>query len=522
MQQKFWRIYYFAVITSSLFALAFDTVAFSSVQQASSFASIQHSTHSDLGEIVAFLTHGQLRITPEIQSNPSVVRVVVFWMNGCPRCHKVLDQVLPALQEKYGAQLETLLVEVVSMEDVNGLFEVSALYDISREQAAVPLLIIGDHALTGSQQISNELPGLIEHYLAVDGVDWPPIPNLGVYLSRASPNPLATPTPTGAVVHVTLFTTLDCRDCRLVTTPVLGSLMEEYGNQFEVQTIDVATPADVEYLYQVAAGFGIPREVVDLPMLIIADQVLMNEEIPARLPGLVDESLLSGGAGYPFLPPRLDRTAQPVPTDLPAEILSESPAEMRSNGFSLAIVLMALMAGALIYSLITFIMGKTFSIPEWVDSLIPILAFIGFGVAGYLSYVETQLVQAACGPIGDCNAVQSSPYARLFGVMPVGVLGVMGYLAILAAWLFPRLWRNLIARYMPLLVFGLSLLGVLFSLYLTFLEPFMIKAVCMWCLTSAAIMTLLLLLSLKPAIQTFQLLQETDLSYVGNEIETPS
>jgi len=75
---------------------------------------------------------------------------------------------------------------------------------------------------------------------------------------------------------------------------------------------------------------------------------------------------------------------------------------------------------------------------------------------------------------------------------------------------------------MPLLVFGLSLLGVLFSLYLTFLEPFMIKAVCMWCLTSAAIMTLLLLLSLKPAIQTFQLLQETDLSYVGNEIETPS
>jgi len=176
----------------------------------------------------------------------------------------------------------------------------------------------------------------------------------------------------------------------------------------------------------------------------------------------------------------------------------------------------------LIYSLITFIMGKTFSIPEWVDSLIPILAFIGFGVAGYLSYVETQLVQAACGPIGDCNAVQSSPYARLFGVMPVGVLGVMGYLAILAAWLFPRLWRNLIARYMPLLVFGLSLLGVLFSLYLTFLEPFMIKAVCMWCLTSAAIMTLLLLLSLKPAIQTFQLLQETDLSYVGNEIETPS
>ena len=46
--------------------------------------------------------------------------------------------------------------------------------------------------------------------------------------------------------------------------------------------------------------------------------------------------------------------------------------------------------------------------------------------AGYLTYVETQLVQAVCGPVGDCNAVQSSSYARLFGVLPVGVLGASG------------------------------------------------------------------------------------------------
>jgi uncharacterized membrane protein len=54
----------------------------------------------------------------------------------------------------------------------------------------------------------------------------------------------------------------------------------------------------------------------------------------------------------------------------------------------------------------------------------------------------------------------------------------------------------------PLAVFGMTLLGTLFSLYLTYLEPLAIRAVCAWCLTSAAIITLLILLSLPRALQT--------------------
>ena len=60
-------------------------------------------------------------------------------------------------------------------------------------------------------------------------------------------------------------------------------------------------------------------------------------------------------------------------------------------------------------------------------------------MALYLSYVETQMVEAVCGPVGDCNTVQSSPYSRLFGVLPMGVVGAVGYVAILAAWLVNRL-----------------------------------------------------------------------------------
>ena len=51
----------------------------------------------------------------------------------------------------------------------------------------------------------------------------------------------------------------------------------------------------------------------------------------------------------------------------------------------------------------------------------------------------------------------------------------------------------------------MALFGVLFSLYLTYLEPFVIRAVCIWCLTSAVIITLLMLLSLEPALHAFAL-----------------
>jgi len=52
----------------------------------------------------------------------------------------------------------------------------------------------------------------------------------------------------------------------------------------------------------------------------------------------------------------------------------------------------------------------------------------------------------------------------------------------------------------PLSVFVMAFLGVLFSLYLTYLEPFVIRAVCAWCLTSAVIIILLMLVSLRPAL----------------------
>jgi uncharacterized membrane protein len=127
--------------------------------------------------------------------------------------------------------------------------------------------------------------------------------------------------------------------------------------------------------------------------------------------------------------------------------------------------------------------------PRW---MLPALALMGIFVAGYLSYVEVSQSQAVCGPVGECNLVQQSPYARLFGILPVGVLGLVGYLAILILWAVQQYGDQRWQRLAALGIGMLSFIGVVFSVYLTFLEPFIIGATCIWCITSALLMTMIL------------------------------
>ena len=177
------------------------------------------------------------------------------------------------------------------------------------------------------------------------------------------------------------------------------------------------------------------------------------------------------------------------------------------------------MVAALFYVVVVFLRGVDEDTPSkkstWINGVgftnyaMPVLTLIGLGVAGYLTYVEISSANAICGPVGDCNSVQRSPYARLFGVLPVGLLGAVGYVGILAAWLWGKLRSDRLAKYMPMAIFSMSLFGVVFSLYLTYLEPFVIKAVCIWCLSSAVIITLLMLLSLGQALRVFEV-NDTD------------
>ena len=117
---------------------------------------------------------------------------------------------------------------------------------------------------------------------------------------------------------------------------------------------------------------------------------------------------------------------------------------------------------------------------------------MGTAVAVYLSYVEITNTEAVGGPVGYCNDVQQSSYATLFGFLPVGILGILAYIAMAGAWVLSRSHTGSVRDLGHLGLWSMALIGTLFSVYLTFLEPFMIGASCVWCLTSAIAVTLIL------------------------------
>ena len=193
-----------------------------------------------------------------------------------------------------------------------------------------------------------------------------------------------------------------------------------------------------------------------------------------------------------------------------SELEGNAPAAQEPvfSGFGLAWAVMSLLLVSLLYALIAAVlaaMGRRVPLLTGGSSiLIPVLAILGLGVAVYMTYVETQNVAALCGPVGDCNAVQTSPFAMLFGFLPVGLLGAVGYVAILVAWVLKQRSEGTLGLLAAVAIFGMALFGVLFSIYLTYLELYIIEAVCLWCLASAVIISLLLALSVGPALEVLQ------------------
>jgi len=288
---------------------------------------------------------------------------------------------------------------------------------------------------------------------------------------------------------------------------------------------------------------------------VIGDQYLVGSgDIPEQLPGLVETYLAQGGVDWPDIPGLREAitateatqqasvpTAEPAPQEVqesaptiapvspegPVEepapsafALPENPFELTWQqkfvqdpaGNTLSVIVLIGMIGAVLFTIFQFQQRKAGEDKGKWQMLIPILCAIGFGVAGYLAYVETAQVAAVCGPVGDCNTVQQSEYARLFGILPIGMMGLAGYVAIMIAWLTARYTKDKIMDLANLSMFGMAAFGVFFSIYLTFLEPFVIGATCAWCLTSAILITILMLLSIRPAKAAFHKLRQPSIS----------
>jgi len=196
-------------------------------------------------------------------------------------------------------------------------------------------------------------------------------------------------------------------------------------------------------------------------------------------------------------------TGEPAPTRAvnfnPGDLSAREKFQLDPVGNSLSVVVLMGMVISLAVMGVRWRSQKIIRTRAKLHWIVPALALVGLFVAGYLAFVESTGAEAVCGPVGDCNTVQQSEYAFLFGVLSVGLIGMLSYIAILGAWLIDHWGSERLADLAKTAIFLMALIGTLFSIYLTFLEPFVIGATCAWCLTSAVVITTLMLLSASPA-----------------------
>ncbi len=140
--------------------------------------------------------------------------------------------------------------------------------------------------------------------------------------------------------------------------------------------------------------------------------------------------------------------------------------------------------------------------------LVTLVALAGVFVALYLTLYKLGYIGTLACAVGSCETVQTSKWATFLG-FPVGAWGVGYYLVVLALGLIGLTPRYADTRRLSEILVGLTGFGLLFSLWLTYLELFVIHAICQWCVISAILATMLFIVSWLDLREIGQLAEET-------------
>lgn len=397
------------------------------------------------------------------QAEP-VVFGVFFYSPTCGHCHKVITEDWPGIQAEFGSQLQVLFININTYDGISILQSARDANLLTDDQQGVPMLLIGDTVLIGSIDIPAQTAGIVRAGLAAGGLDFPPIPGIHDLYNQAIAAMQAQEAT--AAAEATAEATAAVED---TTGAAAGNMtLPPVDEALTLSEKLAADPVANALAIGVLAALAISLLVVVLAGL-------------QQLSGTVVVWLASVSRG-------LSVVALLAGAGLAATLALGGTGEAVESLLAVVAALLLVLGAALV------LRGReqTTGLLYGVTWLMPLILVAGVIVAGYLTYVEVTANEAVCGIVGDCNAVQQSEYARLFGVLPVGVVGLAGYVALLLVWVWGKATAT---RAASLLLLGMALAGVGFSLYLTFLEPFVIGATCIWCLTSAVTMIALLWLT---------------------------
>ena len=123
------------------------------------------------------------------------------------------------------------------------------------------------------------------------------------------------------------------------------------------------------------------------------------------------------------------------------------------------------------------------------------LAAVGMGISGYLSFASWLGEEPVCFGSSGCGHVLTSDYSQIWGV-PLSLLGLAMYGALAVLSIIVMKQRDKSGTFADLGIYTVALAGTLYSACLTMLQFWVLHSVCIWCLTSALVVTAIFLLSL--------------------------
>lgn len=427
------------------------------------------------------------------------VRAVLFFSPMCPHCEQVITRDLSVFFQAHGGPptvsveegvpgpertfillsapgLEVLLVNTIRPAGVAMYHASLESHPTAEERHGVPRFVMGDTVLVGSVEIPTHFERIAAEASRYGALEWPRIDGLESALSGLAPLTVVAAAPA------------DTAEEPRAADAAAGALPE---NAPPERTTPADTAPRPPSQLPRAEPTGDPGTGAASPDTFAARVPEPSEPTPAA-----DRSDRAERAG----PERREADAdQAIPFETvargPRSLLETFRRDLSGNILSV-VVLFGMLAslGAV------FVAARPRSVVGRFDSAVVPIAVVGVVVAGYLTYVEASGATAVCGPVGDCNTVQQSEYATLFGAIPVGALGLLGYVTMITAWLIGRRASPPARDQARVALFALALVGTIFSTYLTFLEPFVIGATCAWCLTSSVVVTALLWLSAGPGM----------------------
>ena len=127
--------------------------------------------------------------------------------------------------------------------------------------------------------------------------------------------------------------------------------------------------------------------------------------------------------------------------------------------------------------------------------IVAALALAGIFISTYLTLYKLGMIGELSCTIGSCETVNTSRWSVFLG-LPVAAWGLFFYIDVFVIALVGTMPRFENEPLISVVLAGEAVIGVLFSAWLTYLELAVIHAICIWCVTSAAIVVAIALVSI--------------------------